>query len=305
MEFDIIFDNSLSSFVTASDSSLGSNNSLVSIVNDFEDGLWRDKKFHRFIWDNILLTALSIKERNALIDVTHSSLAIAAQNLRLTDKDGDIGKGSELAEIFLYGIMRHHFKALPVVPKIFYKQNAQDNAKGADSVHIVLTGESDFTLWFGEAKFYNSLDDSRFDSIITSVVNSLNTEKLKKENSLIVNTKDLYELIEAPSLKAKISETLSERNSIDNIKSIINIPIFILHECSITEKCNDLTIEYKNSIIDLHKKKALSYFKKHKEKIKSIYHHDKIKFHLILFPVPEKKSIIEKFLQTVKFYKDL
>ena len=47
-------------------------------------------------------------------------------------------EGSELAEILLYGIMHHHYKALPVVPKIFNKQNSNDNAKGADSVHIVL-----------------------------------------------------------------------------------------------------------------------------------------------------------------------
>ena len=60
-----------------------------------------------------------------------TELIEAAKNLRLTDIDGDDpGKGSEIAEIALYGIMHHHFGALPVVPKIFYKQNVQDNAKG-------------------------------------------------------------------------------------------------------------------------------------------------------------------------------
>ncbi|MGY8685369.1 Hachiman antiphage defense system protein HamA [Bradyrhizobium sp. UFLA05-153] len=68
----------------------------------------------------------------------------------------------------------------PVVTKIFYKQNDQDNAKGADSVHIVVNGD-DFTLWFGEAKFYNSIADARLDAVVTSVLNSLSTDKLKKE----------------------------------------------------------------------------------------------------------------------------
>lgn len=304
MDFDILIDQSLSSLV--SDSSLKSlpNNNLLSIINDFEDGKWRHLKFHHFIWDNILETALSQKEREAYINGPSTLLALAAKNLRLTDSDDDISKGSELAEIFLYGLMKHHFKALPIVPKIFYKQNSQDNAKGADSVHIVIVDDINFSLWFGEAKFYNSIEDARFDSIITSVKNSITTEKLKKENSIIVNTQDLYELVKNDTLKSKISATLSSSNSIDNIRPLLNIPIFILHECTITEQSNCLSEEYKKSIIEFHKERAMSFFKKHHNKIKSIHSYDKIKFHLILFPVPKKEEIINKFVDSVRFYKE-
>ncbi|WP_248127474.1 HamA C-terminal domain-containing protein [Brucella pituitosa] len=139
------------------------NERLLSYVNDFEDGKWCYKDFQNFIWGNIAQTALSERERAALVDQGFTALLAAAKNLRLTDND-KVGEGSEIAEIFLYGLMRAHFKALPVVPKIFYKQNSQDNAKGADSVHIVVDG-NDFTLWFGEAKFYNSIAAARqFDS---------------------------------------------------------------------------------------------------------------------------------------------
>ncbi len=142
------------------------NKCILSLINDFEDGKWRYKKFESFIWDNIALTALSASERSKLIDMSHSSLTASAANLRLTDSPNDVGKGSELAEIVLYGIMHHLYKALAVVPKIFYKQNVQDNAKGADSVHVVLEGKDDFSLWFGEAKFYNSIEDARLPEII-------------------------------------------------------------------------------------------------------------------------------------------
>lgn len=303
MDFDILIDQSISSFITGSGPRKISNNSLLSIINDFEDGSWRYQKFHRFIWDNILQTALSNQEREALIDGPYTSLALASKNLRLTDSDKDISKGSELAEIFLYGIMRHHFKALPVVPKIFYKQNSQDNAKGADSVHVVIV-DNNFSLWFGEAKFYNSIEDDRFDAIITSVKNSITTEKLRKENSIILNTQDLYDLVQDEKLKIKISNSLSSHNSMDNIKPLLNIPIFILHECPITENTNCLSDSYKSSIIELHKERSQSFFKKHQDKIKDIYDHDKIKFHLILFPVPKKDIIIDKFVSTVRFHKD-
>ncbi|MEY7730574.1 HamA C-terminal domain-containing protein [Morganella morganii] len=304
MDFDILIDQSLSSFVTESGTSKISNNNLLSIINDFEDGDWRYQKFHRFIWDNILQTALSNREREALIHGPGSSLALASKNLRLTDSDKDISKGSELAEIFLYGIMRHHFKALPVVPKIFYKQNSQDNAKGADSVHVVIIDNNNFSLWFGEAKFYNSIDDGRFDTIITSVKNSIMTEKLRKENSIILNTQDLCDLVQDEELRLKIFSVLSSDNSMDNIKPLLNIPIFILHECPITESSNCLSDTYKSSIVELHKERAQAFFKKHHDKIKTIYNYDKIKFHLILFPVPNKDLIINKFVDSVRFYKE-
>lgn len=137
LKFEVLLDDFFSAFNTNKDLSPTSNKKVLSLINDFEDGKWRYTKFQSFIWDNIIETALSKREREKLVNQDHSRLIAAAKNLRLTDKENDIGKGSELAEIVLYGIMKHHYKALATVPKIFYKQNVQDNAKGVDSVHIV------------------------------------------------------------------------------------------------------------------------------------------------------------------------
>lgn len=178
--FDTFIDESLAKITKVSQLKALLNKRILTIVNDFEDGNWRYNRFQRYLWDNIAQTALSERERASLFDNSHSSLVAAAQNLRLTDRD-EVGQGSEIAEVFLYGVMKHHYKALPVVPKIFYKQNNQDNAKGADSVHIVINEDkSDFTLWFGEAKFYNSIANSRLDAVVSSVYESLGTDKLKK-----------------------------------------------------------------------------------------------------------------------------
>jgi hypothetical protein len=62
---------------------------------------------------------------------------------------------------------------------------------GADSVHIVLGPNVDFSLWFGEATFYNSIEDARLLDIIETINNSLATDKLKKENSIITSISDL------------------------------------------------------------------------------------------------------------------
>ena len=58
--------------------------------------------------------------------------------------------------------MKNHYKALSAIPKIFYKQNDNDNAKGSDSVHIVIDPNGGFQLWFrSKLNFYNSLEDAR------------------------------------------------------------------------------------------------------------------------------------------------
>ena len=138
----------------------------VCMVNDFEDGKWRLDVFMDYIWDNIAETALSAEERKALGSRHSTILAKAAKNLRITDKDTS---GGEIAEILLYAIMKNFYGALPVVPKIYYKQNANDFAKGADSVHVVVENDGSISYWLGEAKFYNSLENARLDKIVESV----------------------------------------------------------------------------------------------------------------------------------------
>lgn len=303
MDFEILINCSFSDLCTDTSLTPINNKSVLNFVNNYEDSEWRYNHFQNFIWDNITETALSHKERESLVNNHHSSLTYAAKNLRLSDKSGDISKGSEIAEIVLYAIMKHHFKALPVVPKIFYKQNAQDNAKGADSVHIVIENENDFSIWFGEAKFYNSIEDARLSEIITSVENSLSTEKLKKENSIITNVLDIDLLIEDESLRNEIKTILSPRESIDAIKPKLHIPILLLHECEITQKQKTISNEYKTELIEYQKNRAESFFKKQINKLGSLPHYSEIKFHLILFPVPLKKTIVDRFVSMADFYK--
>lgn len=304
MDFEILINSSFADVCTETDCTPIDNKSIISMINNFEDKEWRYKHFQNFIWDNIAETSLSIKERESLVNNHHSLLTYAAKNLRLSDKSGDISKGSEIAEIVLYAIMKHHFKALPVVPKIFYKQNAQDNAKGADSVHIIIEKDNDFSIWFGEAKFYNSIEDARLSEIITSVGNSLVTDKLKKENSIITNVSDIDLFILDDSLKKAIKATLSPRESIDVIKPKLHIPILLLHECEITQKHTSVSASYKDELISYYKSRAESFFSKQIEKIGNIPYYSEIKFHLILFPIPLKRTIVDRFLSIADFYKN-
>lgn len=304
MDFEILINDDYLNLVQDKGLTPVDNKTVLSMVNDFEDAKWRREKFENFVWDNIALTALSAQEREKLAGKSASTLRAAAKNLRLTDKEGDKGKGSELAEIVLYGIMHHHYKALPVVPKIFYKQNTQDNAKGADSVHIVLEGDDSFSLWFGEAKFYNSIENARLASIVESVGNSLITEKLKKENCIITNMADVDRLVENKELVAKIKFTLSRDNSMDNIKPILHIPILLLHQCSITAESKEMNNQYRGKLREYHLDRAAAYFKRQIEDLSDkVAKYSSIKFHIILFPVPDRQELIDRFSNAVAYHK--
>lgn len=304
MTFEILISEQLDTLNPTHGLSPTSKKYVLSMINDFEDGKWRFDEFQKYIWNNIAETALSYKERNALVDSKMSSLVQAAKNLRIAEND-KIGEGSEIAEIVLYGVMKSHYNALPVVPKIFYKQNPKDNAKGADGVHIVLEGKNDFSIWFGESKFYNSIENRRLDKIIESVGESLTTEKLKKENSIVTSVGDLKELVTDPTTLKSIEDMLSPRDSIDNLKSKLHIPIMLVHECEITQEQDQISDKYKNELKDYYRERATKFYEKMIAKNGAIFKYDEITFHLIIIPVFKKKPVVDKFVETAKSLKDL
>lgn len=303
MDFHVAVDSTFLQLWEDSGLSPVSNKSLLTLLNDFEDGAWRAEKFNNFVWDNIAETALSLRERKALAANPLTLLREAAQNLRLTDSEADVGRGSELAEVVLYGVMRHKYNALPVVPKIFYKQNSQDNAKGADSVHIVIASDGTFSLWFGEAKFYKSLEDAQLSRVIESVKNSLVTDKLKKENSIVTSLSDLDDLDIDVALKEQIKDALSPKHSIDSLKPRLHVPILLLHQCEVTASYSEFSPEYVAEIEVFHKERALAYFKKQITGLATVHKYSAIHFHLILFPVPNKQSLVDRFIENVEFFK--
>lgn len=284
---------------------LGKNDFLLSVINGFEDGKWRKGEFRKFIFDNIAQTGLSAEDRDNLYSESpYTMLTESIKNLRLVDTDN--GKGSEIAEIVLYGIMRYHYHALPVVPKIFYKQNPKDNAKGADSVHIILDDKGDFSLWLGEAKFYNDIADERLYEPIKSVFDTISTDKIKKENSIITSIKDLEYVITDPDIRKKVQTILRRDTSIDEIRKRLHVPILLLHECKKTNEATELTEAYLNDIKEYHLNRAQKYFvsQNNKQKKENIYGYEHIQFHLILFPVPQKEEIVNWFVERAKQIKE-
>lgn len=135
---------------------------------------------------------------------------------------------------------------------------------------------------------------------------SLKLEKLKKENSVICNVSDLVDVIDDPDILGKIRALLSHDASIDLLKPRLCIPILLLHECELTSAATQWSEDYEGSIVEHHRERALSYFRKQVEKIgDSISMYKEITFHVILFPVPNKERIVSGFLGAAAFHKGL
>ena len=265
------------------------NHAMLSLVNDFESNQWRNNKFKNFIINNLKEIALSKKERDALIGKEGDILERAISKMHIDKKGGEIG------EIFLYGIMKHYYDALPIVPKIFYKQNSNDNAKGADSVHITLE-EDAYHIWLGESKIYDDITGA-INAVVSSVYELLATDKLKKEKSLITSCKDIEDYLNdfddsKKSLMVELKKILNDRISLDEMKKILHIPISIIYECEKTKQQLVFSEDYKKSIIEFHKDKCNKLSQKIIDKFKDIPLIEYIKFHIIIFPIPNKKELV-------------
>lgn len=308
--FSIIIDDELIKDLQTSAFTSEGNESLVSVVNDFENGKWRVSKFLNFVIDNLKETALTAKERAALVNREGEILSRAANCLRIEKNDDSTSRGSEIGEILLYGLMREYYGALPAVPKIWHKQNRQNTAKGADSVHIVIKEGNGFELWLGEAKFYKDISGA-IAKAVESVKEMLSLAAIRKENSFITDLEDLRVCLQkqypdrAETLWSDISKKLDVSTSIDLLKPILHIPILLLHECDLTKATTVFSDEYKRLIKEAHLKDAQDYFKKQIMALKGeISLYSAIHFHLVLFPVPNKDSVVDGFYKRIEPFRE-
>ena len=286
------------------------NESFVSVVNDFEDDKWRIGKFLNFVIDNLKETALTAVERAALVNREGEILSRAANCLRIEECKDSNSRGSEIGEILLYGLMREYYGALPAVPKIWHKQNRQNTAKGADSVHVVVKEDNQLERWLGEAKFYKNISGA-IAKAVESVKDMLSLAAIRKETAFVTDLEDLRICLrkkyrdDAETLWQGILKMLDGNTSIDLLKPNLHIPILLLHECDLTRSATRFSEEYKQSIKNAHLKDAQDYFKKQVEELKDeISLYSAIHFHLVLFPVPSKESVVNGFYKRIEPFRE-
>ena len=97
---------------------------------------------------------------------------------------------------------------------------------------------------------------------------------------------------------------MSEDRSIVLLKPHLHIPIMILYESPLTESTTSYTEEYKNEISAYYKERTEAYLKRQLDKCRdSVHDYEKITFHIMLFPVPDKAKVVRDFMNTANAHR--
>lgn len=275
---------------------------ILGLANDYEDSKWRTDLFCDKVMDYLSLCALSDEERTKCLVSPYSMTGRAVSRLNSCTENSRACNNGEIAEILLYGIMKYYFKAEESIPKIFYKQNSNNLVTGADSIHIVIK-DGNFSFWLGEAKFYHNLNQA-MNAAIQSVKNMLGRAKLDKEKSYISGIKDLRGSEKLSPYRDEIVNILSAASSVDRFRRKLHIPVLLIFSDEIVGKANELDEELRNKLKCKYIDDAKSFF----EKLKIGFDNEAelcrgVKFHLILFSVPDVKAINKKFLDLKNRFK--
>lgn len=268
--------------------------SVLGIINKYINGEWNLKHFCTFFEDNIIFSALSKEELDALYK-PKTKLKKSFDNLKeikKQDNDNIEITDGEIGEIFLYGIMHEYYDAINLVPKIFYKQNKNDNVKGADSVHITIT-DKEIGVWFGEAKFYLDIKNAIIQAV--SSITEFFTKLIKKELSISYTHLKYYENSIDENILKELKYLLNGVN-IDELKEYLHVPILILYEEDELKFLKSKKDVIEGNICNILRDNAMNLLKKQIKEFRDneIFKYDSIKFHIIFFTILNKAEILNE-----------
>lgn len=241
----------------------------------FENSKWRFKEFAEYLIEWIPEFALRYSDYKGFNGATGVSLIRkAAKTVYTSPKYHNRG---EFGEILLHALIREFFNSQPAISKVFYKTSANDTVKGFDAVHIVDTA-TDFEIWLGEVKFYKSAKVA-IRHVAKEINQHINDGFLRNEFLFISGKVDTS----WPNY-AGVSDLISNRTSLDVIKTKICLPVAITYESD----------PYKTNTVDgpLFQQALTNECQKIISDFQSATSGLSLKIHLFLIPLHKKDELI-------------
>lgn len=260
--------------------------SISGLCVGYELGEWRASQFASHMIEWLPEFALTYSEIKGI----HSGNMVAlireaASKIYKTEKFKNRG---EFGELFLHAAIRQIFKSQPAISKIYYKSALNDTVKGFDAVHVVST-ESAFELWLGEAKFYNDINAAIRD--VTEELRAHTERDYLRDEFLLITGKVDNEWPQANEFK----KLLSPNTSLDLIFKRVCIPVLLTYDSACIANNKECSKKYSDEF----KAEILENYNKfcNKELPKNIT------IHLFLLPLKSKDNLIielDKRLQGAK-----
>ncbi len=261
--------------------------SLLALCAGFESGKWRAKPLANHLMHYLIEFALSRDEWQCTDQITaYSHLTRAARTVYATDKYGNRG---EVGELLLHAVMRQYYDSYPMVSKFYFKSAANDTVKGFDAAHLTFSGPmSNLELWLGEAKLYSDVDRAIRDVC----------EELRKHLSDdFLRTEFMWLESKLPSSLPEIDEVrrlLNEATSLDEIFDVLHVPVLLTYE---------------SEVVRGHSKTDPTYVAKFQSEVEKYYAKfclrnpgKKVKVHLCLVPLGNKRELLAEFDTFLKSY---
>ena len=210
---------------------------------------------------------------------------------QLISCSSDNQQAGELGEIILHGLLIDVFGFRPLLSKVYYKTNTQDNVKGFDTVHVAWDEECQTieSLWLGEAKFYKN-HHSAIQRAFQSVETFMEAKRLRQEFMVIENY-----LNKGDEFKEATTSLLNNLRSLDSIEPLICIPILIMYESKVIQNHREESEQFMAEIKAEIEACIMSFSKK-----LSASQLERFNIHVFFMPLGQKYNILKAFNQRVK-----
>lgn len=190
----------------------------------------------------------------------------------------------QFAELLLYNLLQHYFKAIPVVRKMRITTNTEVERHGADAIHLGETAEKTPCVFLGEAKTYPSGFKAAFGAAIQSIINTY--KEHRKELHL-----HKYEDFIEPQVRSLMKDYLSGKTDLP-VKLVI-----IISYCTGEVPTKTTKEEYHQYFIDevLKECKKITVNDYRDDEKKQINEGLLKELHYIFFPVDELEKLLADF----------
>lgn len=261
---------------------------LLGLCAGYELGQWRSTQFAKYLIRQLIEFIFPFEKWSATNSATGVEMTVrAAQAIYTTQRYENRG---EIGELMLFAILRSHYGSMPVVNKLYFKSATNDTVKGFDAVHII-NGKNGLELWLGEVKFYINADAAIRD-VTKELEAHLNADYLRSEFTWIGN-----KMSDNIPYHQEIGRLLDEKTSLDEVFSLLHIPVLITYESPTTGNHKVVDDAYKVAIKD----ELLSHFECFRRRLKV----QGVAVHLILVPLGNKRALQDAFDCRLRAAQDL
>lgn len=256
---------------------------LTALCAGYELREWRAAQLARHLVDWLPEFALTHSELQSLgVHNLASLLARAAQviydtrtaNPDLRDRRGEIG------ELLLHIAIRQVFDTLPAISKFYFKDSVNGTVKGFDAVHVVVSA-SRLELWLGEVKFKVDIAEA-IREVVAEIEAHTKRDYLRNEFALISNKID-----RAWPHAERLSKLLHKNTPLDQVFDCMAIPVLLTFESPVLQSHEEISDAFKIAFEAEVRKHHTSFCRKALP--------EKIRIHLFLFPMKDKKALVDEF----------